>query len=316
MKRFSSVFLILFFSLTGLCFSEEEGLIELPENVLLENEPAEDLTEELAEGLAEDLVLPEITAPEIPVLENLSTDFRTSDDLLSFSQFENEVIEVAKDEDRRVIIYSIGNKTNRRFFDQDYRLKKSEFWEIASFDDSKIIKNEFFYYKGDSKRPYLKTEDYENKREDFYYREDGLVLKKENFKKVNGKNYVTEITRWSFDGENRITQVKTRTFLYNDDEDTKRRDVFVKTFSYKYNAKAEDGTEIPPDVKYYENDVLKSHERYSTKPGTYTQHFYFDGGINIKTWFVDNQKVREVIYKNDEVVRVNKIDENKSPSEH
>lgn len=300
------LFLILIFSLNCLSFSEEDE--SLVEEKFIEDSPAGQLFPETAEDVAEPLPLVQ-AAPENP-----SIDFRNSSELLSFSQFEDEVIEIAKDSDKRVIIYSIGNKTNRRFFDEDYRLKKSEFWEIASYDNSKIIKSELFYYKGDSKRPYLKTVDYENKREDFYYRDDGIVLKKENYKKIGSKNYITEITRWSFDSQNRITQVKTRTFLYNDEDDTKRRDVFVKTFSYKYNPPSEDGREIPPDVKYYENDVLKSHERYSSKPGTYSQHFYFDGGINIKTWYVDNQKVREVIYKNNDVIRVNKIDENKVPS--
>ena len=264
-----------------------------------------------------ELPVTEVPEFEVPVMEPYeSKDFYGKDDLLAFSEFESEVIEISKSEDKRVIVYSLGNRVNRRFFDQDYRLVKSEFWEIANYNDSIITKTEKFYYKGDRKKPFLKTVDYDTSREDFYYRLDGLVEKKENYKKVNQKNYITEITRWTFDSQNRITQIKTRSFSYNSEEDTKRRDVFVKSFVYKYNPTAEDGQEIPPDVKYFENDILKSYERYSAVSGTYTQHYYFDNGISIKTWYVDNKKVREIIYQNDKVMRSNKIDEEKHHPEH
>ena len=276
MKKYFPAFLILFFSFNALSFSEKSYFEEL---------------------------------------EKISTDFQNSSQLLSFSQFENEIIEVSKDSEKRIIIYSIGNKTNRRFFDQDYRLKKSEFWEIASYNDSKIIKNEFFYYRGQSKKAYLKSVDYEDKWEDFYYSDNGSVIKSEKYKKVRGKNYITETSRWTYDSQNRVTQLKIRTFFYNSDEDTKRRDVFVKNFFYSYNTPSDDGSEIPPDVKYYENDVLKSYEKYSNKAGNYTQQYFFDGGISIKTWYEDNKKVREVIYQNDKVMRVNNIDEHKNPPE-
>ena len=252
--------------------------------------------------------------------EKPSVNYVTSDDLLNFSQFDDEVIEVSKDGERRVMIYSIGNKVNRRFFDDDYRLEKSEFWEIAAFDTSKIIKTEFFSYKNGEKKPYLKAVDYEQKYEAFYYAKNGLVEKSEAYKKVEGKNYITEICRWSYDGEKRITQIKTRTFSYNSEEDIKRRSVFVKTFLYSYNPDSEDGKEIPPDVKYYENDVLKSYEKYSLTLGSYTKHYYFDDGISIKTWYVDDKKVREAVYQNDRLLRVNKIreknDEPKNNIEH
>ena len=89
-----------------------------------------------------------------------------------------------------------------------------------------------------------------------------------------------------------------------------------KIVVYKYNPTAENGQEIPPDVKYFENDILKSYERYSAVSGTYTQHYYFDNGISIKTWYVDNKKVREIIYQDDKVMRSSKIDEEKHHPEH
>lgn len=352
MKRFFQYSVILIFSLCALYLSsckkgKDKAAEKIPDNdTEITESPAQDFNEaeELSENAAEpsdeelleytdDMSIEELAnyeaeeeriAASIEALENHISDgeteenFKTADefcgrdDLLSFSQFDDEVIEVSRFDDKRVMIYSIGNKVNRRFFDEEYRLIKTEYWEIASFDNSKIYKKEFFHYKGDEHRYYMKTVDYDEGCEDYYYRPDGIVEKSESYKKVKGKKYITEICRWTFDSQKRITQVKTRTFSYNDEEDTKRRDVFVKTFTYKYNPPAEDGQEIPPDVKYYENDVLKSYERYSVTPGSYTQHYYFDNGISIKTWYVDNKKVREIVYQNDKVMRVNKIDEDKS----
>ena len=351
MKRLFSFLYILIFSLSLLCVSScrknsrkiaEESTIEekVPDS---STEVEKDFKADEAPEVSEysDMSIEELAAYEseeeriASVMEELenhvndseatydedefakpSLDFCNSDGLLSFSQFDNEVIELSKDNEKRVTIYSIGNKVNRRFFDSDYRLEKTEYWEIDSLDTSKIIKNEFLYYKGEEKRPYLKTVDYEDKLEDFYYNADGTVEKSENYKKVNGKKYITEICQWTFDSQKRITRIKTRTFIYNSEEDTKRRDVFVKIFSYKYNPPSEDGEEIPPDVQYFENDVLKSYERYSPKSGTYTKHYYFDGGISIKSWYVDDKKVREAVYHDGKVMRVNKIDEQKNPVEN
>ncbi len=243
--------------------------------------------------------------------EKLSTDFTEKNALLSFSEFDNEVIQPETVDGKRVMIYSIANRTNRRFYDEMYRLEKSEFWEIAGPSDSKIVKLEIYKYRGDEKRPFNKIVEEEKDGKSFFYRTDNLVEKVESFKKVDGKPYVTEIKRWKYDGENRVTEITTRVFTYNSEEDTKRRNVFVKLLKYKYNPKNEAGEEIPADVTYYENGVVKSEEKYFQKAGSYTFQYFFDGGISVKTWYVDYKPEREVIYQNNNVFRVRKFDEEK-----
>ena len=100
-----------------------------------------------AQELTENAELPAMDMPESELLLTApyeSKDFYGKDDLLAFSEFESEVIEISKSEDKKVSDYSLGNRVNRRFFDQDYRLVKSEFWEIANYNDSKITKTEKF----------------------------------------------------------------------------------------------------------------------------------------------------------------------------
>ncbi|WP_027727774.1 hypothetical protein [Treponema sp. C6A8] len=256
-----------------------------------------------------DIDISELQVPEIEVPEYLSKDFKEKTSLLSFSEFENEVIQPDLVDGSRVMVYSIGNKTSRWFFDDEYRLSKIEHWEIAGFSDSKIVKQEFFKYHGREKRIYNKIIESADKGESFFYLPDNLVEKSEKYKKVNDRPYITEICRYKYDSQKRISEISTRTFSYNSEEDTKRRGVFVKTYKYKYNPLNADGEEIPPDVSYYENDVLKSVEKYSQVLGSFTQQYFFNGGISVKTWFVDYNRVKEVIYQEDRVLRVHKFDD-------
>ena len=89
--------------------------------------------------------------------EYLSKDYTGKSSLLAFSEFENEVIQPDSLDGNRVMIYSIGNKTRRRFFDQQYRLERSEFWEINGARDSRIVRQEYFKYFGNEKKVSVKT---------------------------------------------------------------------------------------------------------------------------------------------------------------
>ncbi len=297
-KRLFSVFLLFsFFAFSSFCQEkvDEESSFEAAEEVIPE-------TDEKAVAEIEEYVEKELE-------EYLSKDYTGKSFLLSFSEFENEVIQPDSFDGKRVMIYSIGNKTSRRYFDENYRLERSELWEITGAKDSKIIRQEVFRYFGDEKKVNVKTVENETNGESIYYCRDGLVEKSEAFKKIEGKPYITEIKRWKYDREKRITELSVRTFSYNSEEDIKRRGVSTKAFRYKYNPKNEAGEEIPADVSFYENDLLKSVEKYSPVLGSYTQQYFFDHGISVKTWFVKYNRVREVIYQNDRILRIHKFDD-------
>ncbi|EID85410.1 hypothetical protein MSI_11280 [Treponema sp. JC4] len=302
-KRLIAAFLLFsFFAFSVFCQEEslEEASLEEVEEIPLEE----------AAGESEAINLEEIEEAVEKVREEyLSKDYTGKSSLLAFSEFENEIIQPDSLDGNRVMIYSIGNKTRRRFFDQQYRLERSEFWEINGARDSRIVRQEYFKYFGNEKKVNVKIVENEKDGESIFYRRDGLVEKIEAFKKVEEKPYITQIRRWKYDKDNRISELSVRTFSYNSEEDTKRRGVSAKAFRYKYNPKNEAGEEIPADVSFYENDILKSVEKYSPVLGSYTQQYFFDHGISVKTWFVKYNRVREVIYQNERVLRIHKFDE-------
>ena len=283
-------------------FSGAENLEELIDTQSEEERIAESL-EELEN--AADAVEDEEPAEE----ERFAEEFSGSDSLLLFSQLDDEVVESGYEDGCKTLVYSIGGSTKKNFYDSEYRLIKSDFWEISTPSDSKIVKSESFEYHNLEKNPWLKLIKYDAKLEKIYYAGKNVIEKTESYKLVKEKPYITRICLYTYDGEGRETEIKSRDFSYNDEEDTKRRSVFEKVIKYKYNKADADGNEIPPDRYYYENGELKSYEKYTSVYGTYTMGYYFDKKYSVVTVYQNNQKVREIIYFDGNPVRIHRNDE-------
>ena len=290
-------------------FPDEESLTEeIPDS----QEEEERITASLDEMKN---ALPEDEAEDEPEEEKTALDFCGKDSFLLFSELDNEVIERGFEDGYQTLVYSIGGKVKKNFYDGEYRLAKSEFWEISTLSDSRIVKSELYEYHNSNKKPFLKLIKYDSKIDKIFYSENNLIEKSESYKIVRDKPYITKISLFKYDSQGRQTEIKNRDFSYNDEEDTKRRSVFEKVIKYRYNQPDAQGNEIPPNMYYYENGELKSYENYTSVSGTYTMGYYFDKKYSVVTVYQNNQKIREIIYLDGNPVRIHRKDDPAGPED-
>ena len=80
-------------------------------------------------------------------------------------------------------------------------------------------------------------------------------------------------------------------------------DSFSKKYVYTKNP-----DDIPPDFEYFEDDVLKMKNKYSIEKGNYTSQVFFDDDFNVKTYYENDIKVKEVYSLGENILRVKNYD--------
>ena len=66
--------------------------------------------------------------------------------------------------------------------------------------------------------------------------------------------------------------------------------------------------DFPPDFEYFENDVLKMKNKYSSQKGSYTSQIFFEDDFSVKTYYIEEKKVKEIYYSGESVLRVKNYD--------
>ncbi len=109
---------------------------------------------------------------------------------------------------------------------------------------------------------------------------------------------ITSKRNFTYDKDGRLLSDELNEYFYKATDYKVLDYSFTKKYLYTYNE-----GDIPPDFKYYENDVLKMYNKYSTEKGTYTSRIYFDEGMSVKAYYENNVRVRDVYYRNDRIIR-------------
>lgn len=120
--------------------------------------------------------------------------------------------------------------------------------------------------------------------------------------------YNDKLENYQYDDENRVTEYELTTWNY-------RRNLFgrlitesLKTkYEYSYHdEKSEnsdsDDANIPPDYKFYEDDVLRMERNY-TAADDYTEKMIFSDEFYVEAAYVDGVKKQEIIYNNGKEAR-------------
>lgn len=232
--------------------------------------------------------------------ENIeATEYLDDTDLLKFMEFDEEVFIPQKINDGLFLIHSVGGNVTRSFYDNSYRVTKKETWNISSVERSDLVQTEESIYDGESVRPQKIIVSSKNTVKEINYNSDGLITLVENFDIYKDKNYITSKITRVYDDEKRLIAEQSVDYTYKDEKYKKIDYKFTKKHIYKYN----EGEDIPPDFEYFEDNVLKMKNKYSTKKGTYTSQIFFEDGFSVKTYYEEELKVRDVFYMNDEITR-------------
>ena len=219
-------------------------------------------------------------------------------DLLSFYEFDNEIFTSQDSEGNHILVHSMKEKVNRFFYDDEYKLIKKEVWNIPSASKAALEKTETYKYFENSKVVSEKEITGPYTVENVKYNNDGKTLSAEKYAVFEDKEHITEKRLFSYDDDGNLLSDELKEYFYKADDYKDLDYSFTKKYLYSYNDEG-----IPPDFKYFENGILKMHNKYSTEKGNFTSRIFFDEGLSVKSYYENNIRVRDVYYRNNSIIR-------------
>ena len=219
-------------------------------------------------------------------------------DLLSFYEFDNEIFTSQDSEGNHILVHSMKEKVNRFFYDDEYKLIKKEVWNIPSASKAALEKTETYKYFENSKVVSEKEITGPYTVENVKYNNDGKTLSAEKYAVFEDKEHITEKRLFSYDDDGNLLSDELKEYFYKADDYEDLDYSFTKKYLYSYNDEG-----IPPDFKYFENGILKMHNKYSTEKGSFTSRIFFDEGLSVKSYYENNIRVRDVYYRNNSIIR-------------
>ena len=219
-------------------------------------------------------------------------------DLLSFYEFDNEIFTSQDSEGNHILVHSMKEKVNRFFYDDEYKLIKKEVWNIPSAFKAVLEKTETYKYFENSKVVSEKEITGPYTVENVKYNNDGKTLSAEKYAVFEEKEHITEKRHFSYDDDGNLLSDELKEYFYKADDYKALDYSFTKKYLYSYNDEG-----IPPDFKYFENGILKMHNKYSTEKGNFTSRIFFDEGLSVKSYYENNIRVRDVYYRNNSIIR-------------
>ncbi len=219
-------------------------------------------------------------------------------DLLSFYEFDNEIFTSQDSEGNHILVHSKKEKVNRFFYDDKYKLIKKEVWNIPSAFKAALEKTETYKYFENSKVVSEKDITGPYTVENVKYNNDGKTLSAEKYAVFEEKKHITEKRLFSYDDNGDLLSDELKEYFYKADDYKELDYSFTKKYLYSYNDEG-----IPPDFKYFENGILKMHNKYSTEKGNFTSRIFFDEGLSVKSYYENYIRVRDVYYRNNSIIR-------------
>jgi hypothetical protein len=234
--------------------------------------------------------------------------FTGKNDQMRFFEYKNETLSPQFTDEGLVVIHSADENVMRFFYDSEYRLTKKEEWKIRSASDAKKLKTELFVYSPESRKVINKEIITEAFDELISYNEKSSPLFSKKYAFNDDRKYIVQERKWKYNSENQLLEDLQKEYSYKDSNYNKP-EIFTKRYeySYPYVKSAGDANEsnniIPPDYKFYENDILKMQNIYSAEKGTYISWVYFDENLSVKTYYEEEVRVRDEYYNQGRLFR-------------
>ena len=229
---------------------------------------------------------------------------------LRFYEFDKEILAPQFTADGLVVVHSNDSSVTRNFYDLKYQLVKKEEWTIKSASDAKKLKTEEFVYSEENGKVIKKDIVTEKTRESVLYNAEGLPSASKKYAVEDDKNYILMERTWAYNEQNKVIKDVQNEYLYKSNDYSDKPELFSRRYEYTFNDTVnqnEEGeteeNEIPPDSKYYENNVLKMKKIYTAQKGAYYTWVYFDENLAVKTYYEDDIRVRDEFYNNGKLFR-------------
>lgn len=190
---------------------------------------------------------------------------------------------------RQLVSYADG-KFQRRFYDNDFRLEKVEYWKQGSTSAQSVVEKLLVFNPENAwgvhsvfEKNYAKQ--YEKRS--FYFSDGRLKSERKNYFDQDGNLLSFDAISIKYDKALRAVQERVQ--KYNVEKKS------VKLFSdeirnTKYNGK------VLEETSYYKNSILRVRTIYQNfDKGDYVRATYFDGGIIVRDFYRENVKVDSTI---------------------
>lgn len=183
----------------------------------------------------------------------------------------------------RALTSIADGELQRRFYDEDFRLSKIEYWQIAATSaQSKMRRRLDYEFDADGKISALRENDFDAQTSSVtFFNADGKIRSSRKNKLLDGKLDSFEIFTYEYDGEGRVLEERRQIFKVQGE---KQRRVLSQRGVNKYSG------EKLIETSFYENSVLRIRTVY-TDSENYVQTTYFDGGLAVRDFYENGQKI-------------------------
>lgn len=277
--KFVFAFFILIFSF----FSFAQATEPLDKKSAQENSVLEKNSESVDEVSEKDL-LSEKSAEEKKTLEEKYLVFKTSSQEIRMLETDTDIFSASASAQKNRVLTSIANgELQRRFYDEDFRLSKIEYWQIASSSaQSKMWRRRTYAFGAEGKVSEMRENDFDAQTASItFFNPDGKIRSSRKNNLPGGALDSFEIFTYEYDGESRVLQENRQVFRV---QGGKQKRVLSQRVVNKYSG------EKLSETSFYENSVLRIRTVY-TDGENYVQTTYFDGGFAVRDFYENGAKV-------------------------
>lgn len=276
-------FVFAFFILTFSFFSFAQSAEPLDKKSAQENSVPEKNSESADEVSEKDLLL-ENSAEEKKTLEEKYLVFKTSSQEIRMLETDTDIFSASASAQKNRVLTSIANgELQRRFYDEDFRLSKIEYWQIASSSaQSKMWRRRTYAFGAEGKVSEMRENDFDAQTASItFFNPDGKIRSSRKNNLPGGVLDSFEIFTYEYDGESRVLQENRQVFRV---QGGKQKRVLSQRVVNKYSG------EKLSETSFYENSVLRIRTVY-TDSENYVQTTYFDGGFAVRDFYENGVKV-------------------------
>ena len=277
--KFVFAFFILIFSF----FSFAQATEPLDKKSAQEN-PVPEKNSESADEVSEKDLLSENSAEEKKTLEEKYLVFKTSSQEIRMLETDTDIFSASASAQKNRVLTSIANgELQRRFYDEDFRLSKIEYWQIASSSaQSKMWRRRTYAFSAEGKVSEMHENDFDAQTASItFFNPDGKIRSSRKNNLPGGALDSFEIFTYEYDGESRVLQENRQVFRV---QGGKQKRVLSQRVVNKYS-----GGNLS-ETSFYENSVLRIRTVY-TDSENYVQTTYFDGGFAVRDFYENGAKV-------------------------
>ena len=261
---------------------ENSELKKIEKSSVKENSAIEENVSNIESG--ENDSLSKNSAEEKKSLEEKYLLFKTSSQKIRMLETNSDIFSASSSAQKNRVLTNISDgELQRRFYDENFRLSKIEYWQIASSSaQSKMRRRKTYAFGADGKISELRENDFDAQTSSItFFNSDGKIRSSRKNNLPDGKLDSFEIFTYEYDGEGRVLQEDRKLFQV---QGKKQKRVLSQRVVNKYS-----GEKIS-ETSFYENSALRIRTVYAYGEN-YVQTTYCDGGFVVRDFYENGVKI-------------------------